>query len=110
MEKIHENMHVLYMKVMKTCMFYTWKDENTNVFMYFLHLVPTFPPHYIVVEKGLLAMTLETCSSDLLQSHKPLQMVHSKKKLVNLIVTLVAVVANWSIGVKLCSVACPTRE
>ena len=22
--------------------------------MYFLHLVPTFPPHYIVVEKGLL--------------------------------------------------------
>ena len=22
--------------------------------MYFLHLVPTFPPHYILVEKGLL--------------------------------------------------------
>ena len=31
-------------KYMKTCMFYTWKHENTNVFMYFLHLVPTFSP------------------------------------------------------------------
>ena len=92
-------MHVLYMKA--------WKHECFYVFSPFSAY---FFPHYIVVEKGLLAMTLETCSSDLLQSHKPLQMVHSKKKLVNLIVTLVAVVANWSIGVKLCSVACPTRE
>ena len=39
MEKM---MHVLYMK-----------HENTNVFMYFLHLVPT---HYIVVEKGLFCV------------------------------------------------------
>ena len=25
-----------------------------HVFLYFLHLVPTFPPHDIIAEKGLL--------------------------------------------------------
>ena len=38
---------------MRTCLF-------TRVFMYFLHLVLTFTPHYIIMVKGLLTMHLNT--------------------------------------------------
>ena len=45
MEKIHENMCfdvvVLYENI-RTCLF-------TYVFLYFLHLVLTFTPHYIIM-------------------------------------------------------------
>ena len=49
MEKIHENMCFdvvfLYANI-RTCLF-------TCVFLYFLHLVLTFTPHYIIMVKGL---------------------------------------------------------
>ena len=50
MEKIHENMCfdvVFLYENIRTCLF-------TYVFLYFLHLVLTFTPHYIVMVKGLL--------------------------------------------------------
>ena len=50
MEKIHENMCfdvVFVFENIGTCLF-------TSVFMYFLHLVLTFTPHYIIMVKGLL--------------------------------------------------------
>ena len=50
MEKIHENMCfdvVFLYKNIRTCLF-------TYVFLYFLHLVLTFTPHYIIMVKGLL--------------------------------------------------------
>ena len=43
MEKIHENMHVLYMKACKHECFYVFSPFSAYFF-----------PHYIVVEKGLL--------------------------------------------------------
>ena len=49
MEKIHENMCfdvVFLYKNIRTCLF-------TYVFLYFLHLVLTFTPHYIIMVKGL---------------------------------------------------------
>ena len=56
MKKIHESVHVFYFcfhanfihESIKTCMFYA-----------FLHLVPTFIPHYvyIIMVKGLLKRT-----------------------------------------------------
>ena len=50
MEKIHENMCfdvVFLYENIRTCLF-------TYVFLYFLHLVLTFTPHYIIMVKGLL--------------------------------------------------------
>ena len=55
MEKIHENMCfdvVFLCENIRTCLF-------TYVFLYFLHLVLTFTPHYIIMVKGLL----ENCTS-----------------------------------------------
>ena len=52
MEKIHENMcfDVVYLyENIITCLF-------TYVFLYFLHLVLTFTPHYIIMVKGLLGI------------------------------------------------------
>ena len=48
---------------MKTCvnkyvLIYVFIQENyirTHIFMYFLQLVLTFTPHYIIMVKGLLA-------------------------------------------------------
>ena len=50
MEKIHGNTHVFVL----SCKFVTCKHKNMRVSMYFLHLVPTFTPHYIITDKGLL--------------------------------------------------------
>ena len=53
MEKIHENMCfdvVCLYENIRTCLF-------TYVFLYFLHLVLTFTPHYIIMVKGLLRVT-----------------------------------------------------
>ena len=37
-----------------------------HVFVYFLHLVPTFPPHDIIAENGLLTETyLKRAANDL---------------------------------------------
>ena len=50
MEKIHENM-------CKQVCSYVFIQENyieAHVLMYFLHLVLTFTPHYIIMVKGLL--------------------------------------------------------
>ena len=44
----------IYMKARKQACFI---HERMKTRMYFLHLVPTFPPHYIVVEKGLLQVS-----------------------------------------------------
>ena len=52
MEKIHENMCFdvgFLFENIRTCLF-------THVFMYFLHLVLTFTPHYIIMVKGLLSI------------------------------------------------------
>ena len=51
MEKIHANTHVFEL----TCKFLMCKHKNMRVSMYFLHLVLTFTPHYIITDKGLLA-------------------------------------------------------
>ena len=54
MEKIHENMCfdvVFLFENIGTCLF-------THVFMYFLQLVLTFTPHYIIMVKGLLMNTV----------------------------------------------------
>ena len=59
MEKIHENMCfdvVFLYENIRTCVF-------TYVFLYFLHLVLTFTPHYIIMIKGLLL--LNQCNSPL---------------------------------------------
>ena len=50
MEKIHRNMHVFVL----SCEFVTSKHKNMRVSMYFLYLVLTFTPHYIITDKGLL--------------------------------------------------------
>ena len=50
MEKIHGNTHVIVL----SCKFLTCKHNNMRVSMYFLHLVLTFTPHYIITDKGLL--------------------------------------------------------
>ena len=58
MEKIHENMCfdvVCLYENIRTCLF-------TYVFLYFLHLVLTFTPHYIIMVKGLLVMHGSSCS------------------------------------------------
>ena len=45
---------------METCMFLCFyvqmymKHKNMHVFMYFLHLVPPFTPHYIIMVIDLL--------------------------------------------------------
>ena len=54
MEKIHGNMHVFVL----SCKFLTSKHKNMRVSMYFLHLVLTFTPHYIITDKGLLMWLL----------------------------------------------------
>ena len=55
MEKIHGNMHVFVL----SCKFLTSKHKNIRVSMYFLHLVFTFTPHYIITDKGLLLLVQE---------------------------------------------------
>ena len=50
MEKIHGNTHVFVL----SCKFLMSKHKNMHVSMYFLHLVLTFTPHYIITDKGLL--------------------------------------------------------
>ena len=40
---------VILFENIRTCLF-------THVFMYLLHLVLTFTPHYIIMVKGLLSM------------------------------------------------------
>ena len=50
MEKIHGNTHVFVL----SCEFLTSKHKNMRVSMYFLYLVLTFTPHYIITDKGLL--------------------------------------------------------
>ena len=52
MEKIHEN-------TCKQACSYVFKQENyikARVLMYFLQLVLTFTPHYIIMVKGLLML------------------------------------------------------
>ena len=41
--------------------FYVYSQKK-HVFMYFLHLVPPFTPHYIRMVKGLLGIVLPTNS------------------------------------------------
>ena len=58
MEKIHEN-------TCKQACYYVFKQENyikARVLMYFLQLVLTFTPHYIIMVKGLLENLLAICS------------------------------------------------
>ena len=50
MEKIHGNMHIFVL----SCEFVMSKHKNMHVSMYFLYLVLTFTPHYIITDKGLL--------------------------------------------------------
>ena len=50
MEKIHGNTNIFVL----TCKILTCKHKNMRVFMYFLHLEHTLPPHYIITDKGLL--------------------------------------------------------
>ena len=52
MGKIHGNTHVIVL----LCKFLTCKHKNMYVSMYFLHLVLTFTPHYIIMDKGLLGI------------------------------------------------------
>ena len=75
MEKIHGNMHVCVL----SCKFLTSKHKNMRVSMYFLYLVLTFTPHYIITDKGQLclqavrvllyvhvcSMHVLTCSTDI---------------------------------------------
>ena len=42
-------MHVFVL----SCKFLTSKHKNMHVSMYFLHLVLTLPPHYIIMVNGL---------------------------------------------------------
>ena len=56
MEKIHENLCfdvVFLYENIRTCLF-------TYVFLYFLHLVLTFTPHYIIMVKGLFRVFVQT--------------------------------------------------
>ena len=48
-------MHVFVL----SCKFLMSKHKNMRVSMYFLHLELTFTPHYIIVVKGLLLLSLE---------------------------------------------------
>ena len=48
MEKIQVNKHVFTFSYKKT--------TSNHVLMYFLHLVLTFTPHYIIMVKGLLGV------------------------------------------------------
>ena len=50
MEKIHENVCFDEVIFLTTCLF-------TYVFLYFLHLVLLFTPHYIIMVKGLLKLS-----------------------------------------------------
>ena len=52
--KIHGNTHVFVL----SCEFLTSKHKNMRVSMYFLYLVLTFTPHYIITDKGLF----DTCT------------------------------------------------
>ena len=54
MEKIHENMCFDVYENIQTCLF-------TYVFLYFLHLVLNFTPHYIIMVKGLLCVLKIIC-------------------------------------------------
>ena len=57
MEKIHEN-------TCKQACSYVCKQENyikAHVLMYFLQLVLTFTPHYIIMVKGLLGYINHSC-------------------------------------------------
>ena len=51
---------------MKTCVNkYVFKQENyirAHVLMYFLQLVLTFTPHYIIMVKGLLRLWFISCT------------------------------------------------
>ena len=47
MEKTNGNTHVFVL----SCKFLTSKHKNEGVSMYFLHLVLTFTPHYIITDK-----------------------------------------------------------
>ena len=53
LEKIHGNTHVFVL----SCQFLTSKHKNMHVSMYFLYLVLTFTPYYIIMDKGLLFIT-----------------------------------------------------
>ena len=69
MEKIQEN-------ICKQACSYVFVQENyikTRVLMYFLHLVLTFTPHYIIMVKGLLkgAHTVSKCSISLYIADTP---------------------------------------
>ena len=60
MEKIQEN-------ICKQACSYVFVRENyikAHVLMYFLHLVLTFTPHYIIMVKGLLSDTAYCPLSD----------------------------------------------
>ena len=62
MEKIQEN-------ICKQACSYVFVQENytkAHVLMYFLHLVLTFTPHYIIMVKGLLATYMYTMYRDVL--------------------------------------------
>ena len=55
MEKIHGNMHVFVL----SCEFLTIKHKSMHVSMYFLYLVLTFTPHYIITDKSLLEIDFD---------------------------------------------------
>ena len=46
------------------CKFLTCKHKNMHVSMYFLHLVLTFTPHYIITDKGLMNHSLTDSTSE----------------------------------------------
>ena len=63
MEKIHEN-------TCKQACSYVFKQENyikVRVLMYFLQLVLTFTPHYIIMVKGLDTCLCISCYNAVLQ-------------------------------------------
>ena len=69
MEIIHGNTHVFVL----SCKFLTSKHKNMHVSPYLFHLVLTFTPHYIIMDKGLLAkrfwMPIEEDSNKFMSEH-----------------------------------------
>ena len=65
MENMHGNMHVLVL----TCKSLTWKRNNLHHVI--LHLVLTFTPHYIIMDKGQLLFSLYKAYFPSLQRRLP---------------------------------------
>ena len=61
-----------------SCKFLTCKHKNMRVSRYFLYLVLTFTPHYIITDKGLLKKaSLRPCVSELAITDRYICLWHS---------------------------------